>query len=76
MFEKDGVTGPLSASITDLLVEDKIIVEVKAVQGLSNARMSQLFNYLRISKCKVWFLVNFHYSRRQFRRVAMGNDEE
>ena len=55
----------------DLLIEDKIIIEVKAVQGLSNAHMAQLFNYLRISKCKVGFLVNFHYSRCEFRRAVV-----
>lgn len=44
----------------DLLVEDCIIIEVKAVDELSEIHLAQILTYLKLSKCKFGFLENFH----------------
>ena len=44
----------------DLLVEDCIIIEVKAVDELSEIHLAQILTYLKLSKCKLGLLVNFH----------------
>ncbi len=44
----------------DLLVDDKIIVEVKSVDGLADIHMAQILTYLRLSGCKLGLLVNFN----------------
>lgn len=44
----------------DLLVEDCIIIEVKAVDELSDILLAQILTYLKLSKCKFGLLVNFH----------------
>lgn len=44
----------------DLLVEDCIIVEVKAVDRLHPVHDSQLITYLRLTGCKVGLLLNFN----------------
>nr|MBD3622905.1 GxxExxY protein [Sunxiuqinia sp.] len=44
----------------DLLVEDCIIIEVKAVDELSDIHLAQILTYLKLSKCKFGFLENFH----------------
>jgi GxxExxY protein len=44
----------------DLLVEDAIIVELKAVEGLSPLHSAQLLSYLRLSGCKLGLLINFN----------------
>mgnify|MGYP003835649611 CR=1 FL=1 len=44
----------------DLLVEDCIIVEVKAVEELSDVHLAQILTYLKLSKCKLGLLVNFN----------------
>jgi GxxExxY protein len=43
----------------DLLVWDAIVVELKAVSGLNSDHDAQLFNYLRIARQQVGYLLNF-----------------
>ncbi|MDX2210223.1 MAG: GxxExxY protein [Sphingopyxis sp.] len=43
----------------DLLVEDRLILEIKAVEQLSKAHAKQLLTYLRIMKQPVGLLLNF-----------------
>ena len=44
----------------DLLVEDKILVEVKTVDALLPIHASQLLSYLKLSSLQVGLLINFH----------------
>jgi GxxExxY protein len=44
----------------DLVVEDEIIVEVKAIEGLLPIHEAQLLSYLRLAHKKVGLLINFH----------------
>ena len=55
----------------DLLLENKIIIEIKSVETFSKAHIAQLINYLRISKCRVGFLVNFQHSSCKFKRLVL-----
>ena len=54
----------------DLLVEGRVIVEVKAVSSLIPAHTAQVLNYLAISKAAVGLLVNFQGARLEWRRFA------
>ena len=44
----------------DLLVENKLIIELKAVDSLNSVHMAQVLTYLRLSGCKLGLLVNFN----------------
>jgi GxxExxY protein len=44
----------------DLVVEDAVIVEIKAVERLSPIHDAQLLSYLRLSHMRVGLLLNFH----------------
>ncbi|MDI9356623.1 MAG: GxxExxY protein [Chitinophagaceae bacterium] len=44
----------------DLLVEEKIIIELKSVETLSDVHFKQLLTYLRLSNIKVGYLINFN----------------
>ncbi len=44
----------------DLLVEEAVIVEVKAVDHLMPIHQAQLLSYLKLSGCKVGLLINFN----------------
>ena len=44
----------------DLLVEGKVIVELKAVERLEAIHKAQLISYLKLSGCKVGLLINFN----------------
>lgn len=43
----------------DLVIDDKVIVEVKSVDKISDIHRAQLLNYLRISELKVGLILNF-----------------
>jgi GxxExxY protein len=44
----------------DLLVGDKVVIELKAVDGLSPVHSAQLFSYMKLGKYKLGFLLNFN----------------
>ncbi len=43
----------------DILVEDKVIIELKCVETLNNAHRKQVLTYLRLTGCKLGYLLNF-----------------
>ena len=55
----------------DLLVNNKIIIEIKSVSALSSAHEAQLLNYLHISKCRVGYLINFQGQRVVWKRFVV-----
>ena len=56
----------------DIVCYDKIILELKAVGALLPEHSAQLFNYLRATKMKLGFLVNFgHYPSLEIKRIAL-----
>jgi GxxExxY protein len=44
----------------DILVEDKVIIEVKSVAELAKVHHKQIVNYLKLTKLKLGILVNFN----------------
>jgi len=44
----------------DLLVENKIIIEIKSVDSLADIHLAQILTYLKLSKCKLGLLANFN----------------
>ncbi len=47
----------------DLLVENKVIVEIKAVEYVAEVHKAQLMTYLRLADKKVGLLINFNVTR-------------
>ncbi|MBU0670937.1 MAG: GxxExxY protein [Patescibacteria group bacterium] len=56
---------------TDIIVEDKIILELKAVPEISNLNMAQLISYLNVTGKKLGILINFGSEKLFFQRIAM-----
>jgi GxxExxY protein len=44
----------------DILVEDKVIIEIKSVDELSNIHTAQLLTYLKLSNKRLGLLINFN----------------
>ena len=55
--------------VADIVVEDKVIVEIKAVKELSDIHEVQLVNYLKATGIEVGLLINFGTSVQVKRRV-------
>ena len=47
----------------DILVEDKVIIEIKSVEALTDVHFKQLTTYLKLSGKKLGILVNFNTSK-------------
>ena len=45
---------------TDLLVERKVIIEVKSVEKLNDIHLAQTLTYIKLSNCKLGILINFN----------------
>ena len=44
----------------DLFVENKVIVEVKAIDSLQEIHFAQVLTYLKLTQCKLGLLINFN----------------
>ena len=44
----------------DLFVEGKVVIEVKSVDALNPVHLAQLLTYLKLSNCRIGFLINFN----------------
>jgi GxxExxY protein len=57
----------------DLLVEDAVVVELKALTAILLVHRAQLFSYLRLSGFKLGFILNFHVAHMRDGIVRMVN---
>ena len=58
----------------DLLVERKLVVEIKSVEALNDLHLAQILTYLKLSGCKLGLLMNFNTVLLKFgvKRVING----
>ena len=47
----------------DLLIENKLIVEIKAVAALTDVHIAQTLTYMKLSGCKLGLLLNFNVTK-------------
>lgn len=59
---------------TDLIVEDKVIIEIKSVEKISNVHLKQLLTYIKITNLKLGLLINFNEAliKNGIKRVVYG----
>lgn len=56
----DGMSFPAAFRI-DLLVEDRLVIEIKSVENFSRAHAKQMLTYLRLTRQPVGLLLNFSH---------------
>ena len=44
----------------DIIIENKLIIEVKSVEALNDVHFAQLLTYLKLTNCKLGLLINFN----------------
>ena len=57
--------------VADLIVENCVIVELKALGGLEKSHVSQCLDYLKATKFKICLLINFGRPKIEIKRVAL-----
>ena len=55
----------------DFVIYDKIILEIKSVESFHDKHLSQCINYLKVSKCKLALLANFHERSLDYKRIVL-----
>jgi GxxExxY protein len=69
VYDEDGTV--LGDYFADLVVDDRLIVEVKACQTLAPEHTAQLLGYLKSARVERGLLINFGSARFQIRKYAM-----
>ena len=56
----------------DILVERKVVIEIKAVEALNDVHLAQVLTYLKLSDCRLGMLINFNVAliKNGIKRVA------
>ena len=60
----------------DFIVEDKIIIELKAIEKIPHRMTDQLYGYLRNSPYELGFFINFRSDGVNIKRVIYTNDRK
>ena len=58
----------------DMRANKKVIVEVKSVEALNDIHLAQILTYLKLSNCKLGYLINFNVVKLKdgIKRVVLG----
>ena len=65
---------PVGDFYADLLVDEKVIVELKAIPSLTPQNEAQIINYLNATGIPVGLLINFGNPKLQYRRFTRRSD--
>ncbi len=57
--------------VADIVVKNRVIVELKVVPAINNNMIAQLINYLHVSKIHVGYIINFRNAVIEFRRFVL-----
>ena len=69
----DGVL--IGEYFADLVIENRVILEIKAANTLADEHVAQLMNYLKATTCEVGFVLNFG-PEATFKRVYFSNGKK
>ena len=72
VFYKEKTVGEY---IVDILVEKKVIVELKTVEKFDKVHEAQLLNYLKASGIQIGLLVNFKHPKAEIKRMVLNLPE-
>ena len=67
VYYKDEVVGEYYA---DIIVENKVILELKVVESLDRCHAAQLLNYLTATRFPIGLLINFKIPKAQIKRIV------
>lgn len=58
----------------DLLVENKVVIEIKSVEGLSDVHLAQTLTYMKLGDYKLGLLINFNVKllKNGIKRIVNG----
>ena len=83
LFRREGIEAKQQAPITvyfeeeavgnyyaDILVEDKVILEIKSVENIIDAHIAQTLNYLKATGLRLAIILNFSKEKLKYKRIV------
>ena len=70
------LSAPIGTRRADFVVENKILVEIKAVSQLEDVHQAQVLNYLKAYKLELGLLINFGSKSLQIKRLILTNQKK
>lgn len=67
---------PIGTRRADFVVEDKVLVEIKAIKELEDVHLAQALNYLKAYKLEVGLLINFGSKSLTFKRLVLSQKNQ
>lgn len=66
---------PIGTRRADFVVEDKVLVELKAIKELEDVHLAQALNYLKAYRLEVGLLINFGSKSLTFKRLVLTHSQ-
>ena len=66
---------PIGTRRADFVVEEKVLVEIKAIKELEDVHLAQALNYLKAYRLEVGLLINFGSKSLTFKRLVLSPDK-
>ncbi|TVP99163.1 MAG: GxxExxY protein [Balneolaceae bacterium] len=73
IFYKD-LPEPIGTRRADFVVENKVLVEIKAIKELEDVHLAQALNYLKAYRLEVGLLINFGSKSLTFKRLVLSQN--
>ncbi|MDI1318768.1 MAG: GxxExxY protein [bacterium] len=70
VLDKDGT--PLGDYLADLLIDDRLIVEIKAAKTIADEHVAQLLGYLKSTRIEHGLLINFGSYKFEIKKYALS----
>ncbi len=83
LFRREGIEAKQQVPITvyfeeevvgnyyaDILVEDKVILEIKSVENIIDAHIAQTLNYLKATGLRLAIILNFSKEKLEYKRIV------
>ncbi|MCP4249612.1 MAG: GxxExxY protein [bacterium] len=61
--------------LADIVVECKVLLELKVVESITNIHRAQVLNYLKATGLKLGLLINFYHPKAQIVRLVQTHEE-
>jgi len=67
---------PIGKRRADFVVENKVLIEMKALKELEDVHLNQVLNYLKTYKLEIGLLINFGSKSLEFKRLILTPDKK
>lgn len=76
IFDVQYKTVKVGEYIPDLICFDRVVVDTKTIERISNHEIGQMMNYLKITGLQLGLLLNFKHAKLEWKRIVLERNRE